>query len=58
MGTTGYKQWTVRDGDTIDWIAYSEYGDSKMWRYIADVNGLDDPSRLRTGQKLSIAPLP
>lgn len=58
MGTTGYKQWTVRDGDTIDWIAYSEYGDSKMWRFIADVNGLDDPSRLRTGQKLSIAPLP
>jgi hypothetical protein len=58
MGTTGYKVWTVRDGDTIDWIAYTEYGDSKMWRYIADINGLDNPNRLRPGQKLSIAPPP
>lgn len=58
MGTTGYKQWTVRDGDTIDWIAFTEYGDSNMWRYIADLNGLDDPGHLRPGQKLSIAPPP
>lgn len=58
MGTTGYKQWIVRDGDSIDWIAFNEYGDSNMWRYIADINGLDNPSRLRPGQRLSIAPPP
>ena len=58
MNITGYKQWTVRDGDTIDWIAFNEYGDSNMWRYIADLNGLDNPNRLRPGQKLAIAPRP
>jgi nucleoid-associated protein YgaU len=58
MGTTGYKQWTVRDGDSIDWIAFTEYGDSSMWRFIADVNGLDDPGHLKPGQKLAIAPPP
>jgi len=58
MGTTGYKQWVVRDGDTIDLIAFQEYGDSKLWRYIADTNKLDNPGRLRPGQKLAIAPPP
>ncbi len=57
-GVTGYKQWVVRDGDTIDSIAFQEYGDSNMWRYIADTNGLNNPARLRPGQRLAIAPPP
>jgi nucleoid-associated protein YgaU len=48
----------VKEGDTIDWIAFDEYGDCAMWRYIADTNGLDDPGRLRPGQVLAIAPMP
>jgi hypothetical protein len=58
MGNPGYKQWLVKDGDTIDSIAFAEYGDSSMWRYIADVNRLYNPSRLRLGQVLVIAPPP
>ncbi len=58
VGNPGYKRRVVNEGDTIDWIAFDEYGDSAMWRYIADTNRLDDPSRLRPGQVLAIAPPP
>ncbi len=57
-GTSGYKRRMVNEGDTIDWIAFDEYGNSAMWRYIADTNGLDDPGRLRPGQVLAIAAPP
>lgn len=57
-GKAGYKRYVVGDGDTIDWIAFSEYGDASMWRFIAETNDLDDPGRLRSGQVLSIAPRP
>lgn len=58
MNVSGYKRWVVRDGDTIDWIAFHEYGDSSLWRYLADVNGLDNPGKLRQGQALAIPPKP
>lgn len=58
MGTSGYKHWVVREGDTIDWIAFREYGDATQWRHIADVNNLDDPGHLRPGLALAIPPAP
>ena len=58
MSTSGYKRWVVKEGDTIDWIAFHEYGDSTLWRYIADINGLDNPGKLRQGQALAIPPRP
>ena len=33
-------------------IAYAEYGDAALWRAVADVNRVDDPMRLRPGQRL------
>lgn len=57
VGQPGYKRRMVREGDTIDWIAFEEYGDSAMWRLVADTNSLDNPSRLKPGQVLTIAPL-
>lgn len=56
--TAARKVWEVRAGETIDWIAFQEYGDTAHWRYIAQVNDLDDPSRLRAGQILKLPPLP
>lgn len=44
----------VQDGDTIDWIAATELGDPTVWRIIADANGIEDPRRLRLGQRLII----
>jgi hypothetical protein len=58
IGKSGYKCRVVEEGDSIDWIAYDEYGDSAMWRFIADTNKLDNPRRLRPGQILAIAPPP
>jgi nucleoid-associated protein YgaU len=48
------RQWEVKAGDTLAWIAYKEYGDSNEWRRIADANRLTDLRRLRSGQMLEI----
>ncbi|HXA54678.1 MAG TPA: LysM peptidoglycan-binding domain-containing protein [Solirubrobacteraceae bacterium] len=45
---------TVRDGDTLQSLAYDAYGDPTAWRAIARANGIDDPLRLRRGSRLSI----
>jgi nucleoid-associated protein YgaU len=57
-GQYGHKRWTVKEGDTIDLIAFHEYNDSAMWRYLANINGLSNPSKLKPGQILVIAPAP
>jgi Contractile injection system tube protein/LysM domain len=50
----GIRSYTVRDGDSLQSIAYAAYGDPNHWRLIADANGVDDPIRLRRGQVLAI----
>lgn len=57
-GPGGLVVHTVTQGETIDWIAYQEYGDANAWRHLAAANHLEDPSRLLPGQRLLIAPLP
>lgn len=57
VGSGGYKKRRVREGDTIDFIAYQEYGSANLWRLLADANNLEDPIRLRPGQLLSIPSL-
>jgi Contractile injection system tube protein/LysM domain len=56
-GPPGYEVHMVRDGETIDLIAFQRYGDSGAWRHLADTNRLDDPDKLRAGQRLLIVPL-
>jgi LysM repeat protein len=48
------KVWTVKAGQTLDWIAYQEYGDPSLWRYLARINNLDDPRDLHPGQVLKL----
>jgi len=45
---------TVVEGETIQSVAYAELGDPNYWRAIAEVNGVDDPLRLRPGAALVI----
>lgn len=45
---------TVVEGETIASVAFDELGRAGYWRAIADVNGIDDPLRLRPGQALLI----
>jgi nucleoid-associated protein YgaU len=47
---------TVIAGDSLASISYAVYGRPDYWRAIADVNGIDDPLRLRTGTELLIPP--
>ncbi len=39
-------------GDTLEMLAYREYGDPTIWRVIAEANDIDDPVRLRPGRQL------
>jgi len=56
-GREGYAVHIVKEGESIDWIAFAEYGNSNAWRHLASVNGLDEPDRLRPGQRLLIVPM-
>jgi hypothetical protein len=42
----------VVEGDTLAGVAYGEYGDASLWRAVARVNRIDDPTRLRAGVHL------
>jgi nucleoid-associated protein YgaU len=44
----------VSGGDTLQSMAWREYGDATKWRTIAEANGIDDPMRLTVGQQLLI----
>jgi hypothetical protein len=44
----------VVEGDTLASIAYNEYGEPGYWRALAEVNGIDDPLRVRPGANLLI----
>src|SRR5262245_17337709 len=57
-GMPGQRIRTVREGETIDRIAYEEYGDSTLWRHIATANNLSNPMKLTPGMVLGIPTLP
>jgi hypothetical protein len=56
-GIAGLRSHVVRDGDTLQGIAFASYGDPTLWRRIALANAIDDPMRLRRGSILSIPTL-
>lgn len=51
------RVWVVEEMQTLDWIAYQEYGDPTQWRHIAETNNLDDPESIQPGQILKLTPL-
>jgi hypothetical protein len=52
-----YQTWLVRDGDTLDAVAATVYGDAAYWRPLAAANALSNPRGLRTGTVLLLPPL-
>lgn len=56
-GIAGLRSHVVRDGDSLQGIAFASYGDPTLWRRIATANDIDDPMRLRRGTILSIPTL-
>ncbi len=53
-GVGGERVRTVNEGDTLAWIAYKEYGDTSLWRLIADANKLTQVRQLTPGMTLEI----
>ncbi|MFF4101452.1 LysM peptidoglycan-binding domain-containing protein [Streptomyces sp. NPDC001903] len=49
---TAQRVHRVVAGDTLQSLAWREYGDANVWRAIAEANGIDDPSQLRTGTEV------
>ena len=39
----------VVEGDSLQSLAWREYGDPARWREVADLNGIDDPMRVTPG---------
>ncbi|WP_018681095.1 LysM peptidoglycan-binding domain-containing protein [Actinokineospora enzanensis] len=48
-GQAGRRRHTVGAGETLQSIATANYGDPGAWRRIAEVNGIQDPARVRPG---------
>jgi len=44
----------VVEGETLQSVAYGELGRPAYWRAIAELNGIDDPFRLKAGTELLI----
>jgi len=53
-GRSGYRSHLLKDGDSLQSIAYREYGEPNLWRALAIINGIDDPLRLRNGTSLLV----
>jgi len=51
-GFVPHREHVVVAGDTFAGIAYAEYGDTGLWRAVAEANHADDPFRLRPGDRV------
>lgn len=50
----GRRAHVVAEGESLQSIAYREYGRAALWRGLADFNAIDDPMRLAPGTELLI----
>jgi len=53
-GIAGVRMHRIREGDSLQSIATSMYGDPTRWRAIAEANGIDDPLALPRGSVLTV----
>lgn len=49
-----YENYVVKTGDSLLGIALKHYGDGNMMRTIMQINGMDNPDKLVSGQKLKL----
>jgi nucleoid-associated protein YgaU len=55
-GVAGRRGHTLTQGESLQGIATENYGRPAAWRTLADTNGIDDPLRVKPGQKLLMPP--
>jgi nucleoid-associated protein YgaU len=51
---SGAQDYTVQPGDNLSKISKHFYGDANKYQVIAKANNLDDPDKIKVGQKLVI----
>jgi nucleoid-associated protein YgaU len=51
---SGVQDYTVQPGDNLSKISKHFYGDANKYSVIAKANNLDDPDKIKVGQKLVI----
>lgn len=51
-GLMPHRVHQVVEGDSLPGIAFREYGQPAMWRAVADLNRVDDPMRMRPGDRI------
>jgi nucleoid-associated protein YgaU len=51
---SGVQDYTVQPGDNLSNISKHFYGDANKYSVIAKANNLDDPDKIKVGQKLVI----
>lgn len=56
-GAAGVRTRVVQQRETLDLIAFEEYGNAQHWRHIAEANRIDNPMAVRPGMVLSLPPL-
>lgn len=56
-GEAARRSHTLVAGDTLASVAWTEYRDPNLWRAIAERNGIEDPMRTSSGQRLLMPPL-
>jgi hypothetical protein len=55
-GVPGRRARLIGAGDSLQSIAYDEYGDPTRWRVLAEANGIDDPFRIPIGTRVLVPP--
>jgi hypothetical protein len=53
----GHDSHLLLQGESLPQLAHRYYEKPALWRGIAAMNGIDDPSRLRPGTRISIPPI-
>jgi nucleoid-associated protein YgaU len=56
-GAAGIRTRVVQQRETLDLIAFQEYGNTHHWRHIADANGIDNPLAIKPGMVLALPPI-
>jgi hypothetical protein len=51
-GVTGERLHRLGPRETLELVAWSEFGDADLWRPLAAFNGIDDPLRMRAGDTI------
>jgi hypothetical protein len=55
-GGAARRSYSTVAGDTLQSVAFREYGKPTLWRAIAAANGIEDPTRVAPGTQLLIPP--